>query len=139
LERKGDNMKYYIVAVFECGCDYEGGLSSVEVVICDNEDQINDTLSRINLHSMDYQCTPVGASRVLIFEGRTIAGGKPAKTFYPYSIYKRLWNKRHKENIKEKKSYMRWLKKEKIFFDDRDHDKALVDLIKRLEAWKEPK
>jgi len=132
-------MKYYVVAVFQCGCDYEAGLSSIEVIICKTAEEINDTLARINLHSEDYQCSPEGASRIMIFEGRTIAGGKPAKTFYDYKTYKRLWTKRHHETIKEKKAYMKWLKKEGMFFPDRDHDKELVEKVKELEAWKEPK
>jgi len=131
-------MKYYIVAVFECGCDYESGLSSIEVITCEDQDQINDILNRINLHSMDYQCHPVGPSRIMIFEGRPIAGGKPGKTFYDYPTYKKLWKERHKENIKDKKSYLRFLKKDRLFDEDREHDQELIEVIKRLQAWKEP-
>ena len=96
---------YYVVGVFDCGCNYEAGLSSVEVVSCENVRQVKSVKKKFEKHSANHQCDKRGAQTLLIFEtfrtAYTYRETNRVGHFYQYKDFITLWRKQDKwkENL----------------------------------------
>jgi hypothetical protein len=93
------SREIYVVGVFDCGCNYEAGFGSVEIVRCSNMSELNDIKQKMNKHSSEFQCHFRHALCLLVFEGKLKFKfkGYGAKS---YKGYIRTWNARNKDGRK---------------------------------------
>jgi hypothetical protein len=99
---------YYIIGVFDCGCEYDASFGSLEIVECKTKVEGQDIIRRMNRHSANYQCHGREAMYTLVFDGKieemTNIITKPKsieeKNLFNYKSYCNAWEKQGKENRK---------------------------------------
>jgi hypothetical protein len=97
----------YIIGIFSCGCG-DGNLGPVEIVFCDNDEDIETTQKMMRERSMQEQCFPAGAEHIILVDtcyGKgmftLISGGKIWDMDFAH--YLKMWTKRGREIEKENK------------------------------------
>lgn len=119
------SREIYIVGAFDCGCNYEAGFGSVEIVRCSNTSELNDIKKRMNKHSADYQCDFRHALCLLVFEGK--AKFLKGCRIVSYKGYVRTWNARNNDGRKKAREMekfdtvfnrqCKWMQREKVHQD----------------------
>jgi hypothetical protein len=98
------SREIYVIGIFDCGCKYDSGFSSLEIVMCSNTAELDDIKERMSKHSSEYQCSFKEAMYILIFEGQFKSKSKGCGV-KSYNGYIRTWNVRDKEGRKTRKDF----------------------------------
>jgi len=118
------SREIYVIGIFDCGCYYDAGFSSLEIVKCNNNIELQDIKQKMNKHSAEYQCNFKQAMYILVVEGQLKF--KPMKGFgiKGYNRYIKAWKFRDKEgrkSSKEMKDYnsvfdrrVKWMQRESV-------------------------
>ena len=136
-------MTYYVIAIFECGCDYESSYSSTEMVECNSLKEVDDVKDKYDVHSIDYQCTPFGCSGLIVIDGLVdnpnvmVSEGIGR---YPYREFVKAWGRMRQDHLR---SFRETIKHQIEMGKEMGDDGYLSDITieteakyKELKSWK---
>lgn len=124
---KKQAVRYIVVGVFDCGCEWEANIGSVEIVSCKDKKEVRKVKKLMRVHSSEFQCQPAPA-RVLF----TVDGKIKGVRVKPFKNYVQKWELRHQETLKLLKDYFQLLSKEKDKISKMEARKCLRQ-IKKLQ------
>jgi hypothetical protein len=118
------SREIYVIGIFDCGCKYDAGFSSLEIVKCTNNLELEDIKQKMNKHSIEYQCDFNQAMYILVVEGKLKFEPKKGFGIKGYNRYVKAWKFRDKEGRKTNKDIskfnavfdrrVKWMQRESV-------------------------
>lgn len=104
-------MKMFVIGIFECGCEYEANLSSIEIIECQTMPQVEEVMKRMQKYSLESQCHPKGAEEIIIAPDGLLCkiGSKDTHRYSYDDNYKKALEERKKDMMEDLEFYKKEL------------------------------